>query len=47
VLEILREEYTFAEISKKYDVSQQLLIRWKAEFIANMGVFTLPAKKVY
>lgn len=36
VLEILREENTLAEISKKYDVSQQLLSRWKAEFIANM-----------
>lgn len=37
VLEILREENTLAEISKKYDVSQQLLIRWKSEFIANMS----------
>ena len=36
VLEILREENTLAEISKKYDVSQQLLSRWKTEFIANM-----------
>jgi transposase-like protein len=36
VLEILREENTLAEISKKHDVSQQLLSRWKAEFIANM-----------
>ncbi len=37
VLEILREENTLAEISKKHDVSQQLLSRWKAEFIANMS----------
>ncbi|MBC3798218.1 transposase [Acetobacterium tundrae] len=37
VLEILREENTLAEISKKYDVSQQLLSRWKTEFIANMS----------
>ncbi|ABR47782.1 transposase IS3/IS911 [Alkaliphilus metalliredigens QYMF] len=36
MLEILREENTLAEISKKHDVSQQLLSRWKAEFIANM-----------
>ena len=37
MLEILREENTLAEISKKYDVSQQLLSRWKTEFIANMS----------
>jgi len=37
VMEILREENTLAEISKKYDVSQQLLSRWKTEFIANMS----------
>ena len=37
MMEILREENTLAEISKKYDVSQQLLSRWKTEFIANMS----------
>jgi transposase-like protein len=36
VLELLREENTLAEIAKKYDVSQQLVSRWKTEFLANM-----------
>jgi transposase-like protein len=36
VLELLREENTLAEIAKKYDVSQQLISRWKTEFLANM-----------
>jgi transposase-like protein len=36
VLELLREESTLAEIAKKYDVSQQLVSRWKTEFLANM-----------
>jgi transposase-like protein len=35
-LEVLREENTLAEISKKYDIAQPLLGRWKSEFIANM-----------
>ena len=48
VMEILREENTLAEISKKYDVSQQLLSRWKAEFIANMpAVFNKKNEEVY
>ena len=34
VLEILREENTLAEISKKYDIAQPVLSRWKAEFLA-------------
>ncbi|WP_339060927.1 transposase [Tepidibacillus marianensis] len=37
VLEILREESTLAEISKKYDIAQPVLSRWKADFIANMS----------
>lgn len=37
VLELLREESTLAEIAKKYDVSQQLISRWKAEFLSNMS----------
>lgn len=37
VLEILREESTLAEISKKYDIAQPLLSRWKAEFIVKMS----------
>lgn len=36
VLEILREESTLTEISKKYDVAQPVLSRWKTEFISNM-----------
>ena len=36
VLELLREENTLAEIAKKYDMSQQLISRWKTEFLANM-----------
>ena len=36
VLEILREESPLAEISKKYDIAQPVLSRWKAEFISNM-----------
>ena len=36
VLEILREESTLAEISKKYDIAQPVLSRWKADFINNM-----------
>lgn len=36
VLEILREESTLAEISKKYDVAQPVLSRWKSDFISNM-----------
>ena len=37
VLEILREESTLAEISRKYEVAQPVLSRWKAEFIDNMS----------
>jgi len=36
VLEILREESPLAEISRKYEVAQPLLSRWKAEFISKM-----------
>lgn len=36
VLEVLREENTLAEIANKYDVSQQLISRWKSEFLSNM-----------
>jgi len=37
VLEVLREENTLAEIANKYDVSQQLISRWKSEFLSNMA----------
>jgi len=36
VLEVLREENTLVEISNKYGVSQQLISRWKSEFLVNM-----------
>lgn len=35
VLEILREENTLAEISRKYEIAQPVLSRWKADFLAN------------
>jgi len=37
VLEILREESTLAEISKKYEIAQPVLSRWKSDFVANMS----------
>ena len=37
VLEILREESTLNEIATNYEVSPQLISRWKAEFIVNMA----------
>jgi transposase-like protein len=37
VLEILREENTLVEISKKYSIAQPVLGRWKSDFIANMS----------
>jgi transposase len=36
VLEVLREESTLNEIAQKYEVSPQLISRWKAEFVENM-----------
>lgn len=38
VLEILREESTLNEIAQKYDVSPQLISRWRTEFLDNMPV---------
>jgi transposase-like protein len=37
VLEILREESTLVEISKKYDIAQPVLSRWKTDFVNNMS----------
>ncbi|MDD3138472.1 MAG: transposase [Lachnospiraceae bacterium] len=37
VLEILHEESTLAEISKKYEIVQPVLSRWKADFVANLS----------
>lgn len=46
VLEVLREESTLKEISQKYGVSQQLISRWRTEFLDNMpSVFDKKAAK--
>ena len=37
VLEVLREEETLAVIAGKYGVCQQLISRWKSEFVENMA----------
>ncbi len=37
VLEVLREESTLIEIANKYGASQQLISRWKSEFLTNMA----------
>jgi len=37
VVEVLREENTLAEIANKYEVCQQLISRWKSEFLDNMA----------
>jgi transposase len=37
VLEVLGEENTLSEIANKYDVIQQLINRWKSEFVSNMA----------
>jgi len=37
VLEIIREDGTLVEISRKYDIAQPVLSRWRAEFIKNMA----------
>lgn len=47
VLEVLREESTLAEIATKYGISQQLISRWKTEFLANMpSVFDKKTNKI-
>ncbi|WP_084389267.1 transposase, partial [Fusibacter sp. 3D3] len=38
VLEILREENTLSELSRKYEIAQPILSRWKIEFLSNMSV---------
>lgn len=47
VLEVLREDSTLNEISTKYNVSPQLISRWKTEFLENMpAVFDKKATEV-
>ncbi|GAU78437.1 hypothetical protein F3D3_3071 [Fusibacter sp. 3D3] len=38
MLEILREENTLSELSRKYEIAQPILSRWKIEFLSNMSV---------
>lgn len=38
VLKIIQEEGTLAEISRKQDIAQPVLSRWRAEFIENMAI---------
>lgn len=45
VLEAIRGQHTLAEIALKYELSQVVISRWKAEFLENMGsVFERPGK---
>ncbi len=37
-MEAIREQVTLAELSKKFEVNQVVIARWKAEFLANMNV---------
>lgn len=37
-VEAIRGQVTLAELSKKYEVNQVVIARWKAEFFANMSV---------
>lgn len=47
VLEILREESTLSELSRKYDIAQPVLSRWRTEFIENMSrVFDKQGKAI-
>ena len=36
-LEAIRGQQTLAELAKKFEVSQVIISRWKAEFLANAG----------
>lgn len=36
-LEAVRGQVTLAELSKKFEVNQVVIARWKAEFLANMS----------
>jgi transposase-like protein len=36
-LEAIRGQVTLAELSKKFEVNQVVIARWKAEFLANMS----------
>lgn len=36
-LDAIKEQYTLAELSKKYEVSHVVISRWKKEFLDNMS----------
>jgi len=36
-LEAIKNQHTWAELSKKFDVSGVMISKWKAEFLENMG----------
>jgi transposase len=36
-LEAIKNQQTLAELSKKFDVNQVMISKWKSEFIENMG----------
>ena len=47
VLEVLREENTLNEIAQKYGISQQLISRWRSEFMDNLpAVFSKKATDI-
>ena len=44
-LEAIKEKYTLAELSKKFEVSGVMISRWKKEFLANSSAaFSSPTK---
>jgi transposase len=44
-LEAIKGQHTLADLSKKFEVNQVVIARWKAELLANMGsVFDKPGK---
>ncbi len=41
-LEAVKNQQTLAELAKKFEVNPIMISRWKAEFLANMGVIFAP-----
>ena len=46
VLELLQNESTLAEISSKYNIPLQNLVKWKETFLANAEITMEPSKAV-
>lgn len=43
-LEAIKEQYTLAELSKKFEVSGVMILRWKKEFLINSAAaFSAPS----